>query len=254
MSKKKVFRVFLWIMGGFVAVISLVGFISVIVLFIKSVLFGFDKVKDSWSVLNSSFAIFSATGTLLAVIVALFKEGISSLLFSPDFKAEVAQPTLCVQKSQNNNSLIEKYYTRIRVYNSGTLDAKNCRIDITSIEYDKNRKANKKKKINPSSQAPLSLNNNLISKGDYIEIPVFEVSNPSAAATPGTIPRLEKATIQFSGLELSEENSYCGLYIVRYRLSCDSGFSESFEMRVDWAGEWSDDLNEMADKFEVSIE
>ena len=250
---KKVFRVFLWFFGGFVAIVSLAGFISVIVLFIKSVSCGFDSVKDSWSVLNSSFAIFSATGTLLAVIVALFKEGISSLLFSPDFKIEVAQPTICVQKSQNNNSLIEKYFTKIRVYNSGTLDAKNCRIDITSIEYDKNRKANKKKKINPSSQIPLSLNNNLISKGDYIEIPVFEVCNPSAAATPGDHQGIEKATIHFSGLELSKENSYCGLYIVRYRLSCDSGFSESFEISVDWAGEWSDDLDEMADKFEVSI-
>ena len=148
--------------------------------------------------------------------------------------------------------MIEKYSFSGRVSNKGTIDAMDCKVEIVSVEYNKNRKLNKLKRIKPINQTIIQLSNSTIAKGDFSEFVMFEVDNPTAIATP-TNSGIDAARISFSGIELKKEDTLMGIYVIRYRISYEHGVSETYKATIDWAGEWSDDHEEMVDKFECKI-
>lgn len=81
---------------------------------------------------------------------------------------------------------------------------------------------------------------------------LFEVNNPNAESNPSS-QDIQTAMIRFNGIELQPKHASMGQYKLSYRLSCDGGIYKTFDVEIDWAGERSDDISEMIEKFEIKI-
>ncbi len=238
--------------GYLVVGVAILGIIATIVLVIFTI-FSDKDLSVYWGLLKDSFSILGPIGTLLAVIVALNKEELNRVLYAPEF---VFSPTTITPKavlSPNDPKTIQKYAQYIKVENIGVGDAQGCHIDLVSLKYDKNRHS-KYKVISPVEQQSVfcGLSDSIITKTQPYEFLLFEVDNPGAESNPGN-QGVQPAAIRFNGFTLALKHSSMGQYQLQYRLSTKDGISHTFIVEVDWAGEWSDDQEDMVEKFVTKV-
>lgn len=251
--KKKVLKNALIAIGWIGALLFALGITSIIVLVVLSATNGFDSVNCWWMVLYYSFAVIGAIGTFLAVYVALNKEQLTRLLYSPEFHFDKAtgNPQPIYSK---NNQIIEKYSQYLTISNKSDAEAVDCVIEVVQVLCDKNHKQ-KFKVIPILGQNPVKLNreqDGLISKQAPIDFLLFEVNNPNADTQP-EVTASSPASIQFSGFSIDSSYLSMGRYRIEYRLRCKDGYTTHFKVEVDWIGEWTEDKNEMLEKFETKI-
>ena len=250
---KKALKIALIAIGWIGGIFFFLGVVSIIILIIVSITNGFDTVNNWWQVLYYSFAVIGSIGTFLAVYVALNKEKLSRILYSPELHFEKAtgfpQPVF-----YKNSQIVEKYVQSLTISNKGEAVATDCEIDVVRVSCDKSHKQ-KFKEIPISGPCVILLNDfgkGIISKRSSVELPLFEVNNPNADSQPGDISAIP-ASIQFSGFTIGPSFSSMGRYRIEYRLRCKDGFMSEFAIEVDWIGEWSDDKDEMVEKFETKV-
>ena len=248
--KRKQQRIIIKLFGWIGVVFALSGFVSVIILLVYTFLKGIDEMASYWQIATNSFIIVGAIGTLLAVIVALEKEVFTKILHSPDFSVSATTVTPQSIMSPNNSLLKQKYSQHLTIVNEGESDAFDCKVDLVSIYFDKNKKG-KFKPINPIAQTtqPCGNTQNIISKKSSCEFVLFEVDNPGADSNPEDHHDVQTASIRFNGITLQPKHASMGQYKIEYRVSCSEGISKNFIVEVNWEGEWSDDKEEMVEKF-----
>ena len=237
---------------------AVIAVFVVVLLVVNTYLHGYEECSDYWQEAYYSFAILGAAGTMLAVIVALKKESLKRLLYSPDFKVELASTYVKPHYSPNNTGTIEKYSMSLLLKNDGTTSAKNCKVEILSVQYNKNRTGKKFNQLalQLGSAKAIELQNDMLPRDTQTEMLLFEVLNPTAIAKPQSSNSANKkdAQIDFCGFMLDYSDSLRGKYKLLLRLSCNENDSFDFNIEVDWAGGWTDDIEEIKDKINTIVE
>ena len=253
--KRKHLRLLIKVLGGILLLFGLLGFLSVVLLIALSFREGYDAFQDYWNMAYYTFAIMGSIGTVLAVIVALEKETFNQILYSPEFEVSSSSRSPKVTMSSTDTKVVQKYSQYLRITNIGAADAKGCKIELVRLSFDKN-KHHKFKEISPLEQSAMTCGSGdgLITKQNPYEFLLFEVVNPGVESNPNPNNQdVRTASIVFNGITLLPRHASMGQYILEYRLSCEGDVSKSFTVEVDWGGEWSDDVDEMIDKFETRV-
>lgn len=84
------------------------------------------------------------------------------------------------------------------------------------------------------------------------KIRLFEVINPNSIGTPGENSS-EKPRILFNGLELKNNQSEKGYWIIEYYISCRNGKVSKFSLNVEWNGEFKSRTTDMEEVLNVEI-
>lgn len=128
--KRKLLRCLIKIGSIITVIFVFTGFISVILLVCFSIRNGASEMSELWIIIEKSFIILGAIGTLLAVIVALEKEEFNRILYSPDFVVSSTSIAPSRILNPNNPKLVQKYVQSVRIENVGPVDAVGCQMEL----------------------------------------------------------------------------------------------------------------------------
>lgn len=195
---------------------------------------------------------FSACGTILAVVVALFLEEIRGLFKKVKFhiSLESKEALEDVADFQGTKKAI-RYHNSIHISNYGNINARNCELYLESASFSSNNVST----TLPVENAPIKWNkdNNSIYipfQGTKI-LSIFEFLAPQKQSTPGGKAVEISAKLKILGLMDVETKS--GKWELTYCLNSINSKPMKFKYIIEWNGEWEERQKEMSDNLTMKL-
>lgn len=202
--------------------------------------------------------------TLIATIVALFKEDLRKLWEYAALEIELKDPQNILSEildtessesdddNDSNNSLrAKRYELQIIVKNKGRLPAKNCEIYLESLQF-KNTSYTSYQEITVTGIALDWLGKNqksiLIHPSGKSHITVVELfSQESITDNLGNDSRKECFRIKFGNIE-SPAKYKTGKWIAIFSIYTENTKPTKYKIELEWNGKWEQRLTEMTSK------
>lgn len=199
-------------------------------------------------------SVIGTSVTLLAVIVALFKEDIRKLWDKADLSVNFRDGHVLNEILDNETSSsrlrAKKYETVLLIKNQGTLAAKSCEIYLERLQF--------KSTVYPTSQdipltgQPLSWHNNpnkaiLIPATGKATVPILEIISPESQSVPtdetGTIVPTPKIKIG----DTESPNIYSnGTWTAKFIVYSENATPIEHTIIITWNNRWEHRLAEMS--------
>lgn len=240
-----------------------------IVLFILLVLFFYNwgvfytsykkGIVDDEPFMRITVMIISSLITVLAMIVALFKEDIRGLFVRPklNLSKENNLKENTHQAGKNNIEAINYYY-KILVHNVGNIPAKEVEIYLNHLKYKKND-SQIFKEIEVDG-IPLLWQNSeskqiMIPRNSKKSLTLFDILPPSEVSTPDQVPSNMSNQPKFK----IGKNEYCvdgeiSEWIMSFSIYSDNAKPISIQLSIQWNGKWESRLTEMNEIFSTKEE
>lgn len=193
--------------------------------------------------------ILQVFGTLLAVIVALFKEDWVAYRFKPNIQLDKEH---CDLLGKNINGTNNRYAAKISLSNVGRGKANNLRVIIERIEY---RHSADRQNAQVISNEPYDL---LLDNGseqfclptdDEILVEWLSIlQTPTPKPLGGKTPPSPPLNLMI-GKESIPPSHYDGVLDVTIKIKCDELKPQSHVVRIEWDGTWSGDKEAMQEVF-----
>ncbi|RGX12135.1 hypothetical protein [Bacteroides ovatus] len=208
---------------------------------------------DPWLISYYLFQIIGAIGTMMAVVVALSKEAIMKWLYSPSLEISLVDNGVTENIPDTQKVPVATSFECLAcIDNKGSLAALGCRVYVSDIKHGKNKANVKSIKNLKSKQLQWTSSGVDVPIGIPSKIRLFEVINPNSIGTPGENSS-EKPRILFNGLELKNNQSEKGYWIIEYYISCRNGKVSKFSLNVEWNGEFKSRTTDMEEVLNVEI-
>lgn len=205
-------------------------------------------------------AIVSAFMTLLAVIVALFKDDFRELWKRP--KIEFCEPTQMTiedtsssENSETENDTIkaQRYLSRIEVYNRGNLPALNSEIYLEKLEFTP-IDSTIAQAIESSSSAlewnGYESNSIAIPPGGKKLIEIVKITAPVKLTTPDSDDPKEPSKLIIGNITNKKEHAK-GKWTATFTLYAQNIKPISFEIEIEWNGVWKNRLTEFNQIYKI---
>lgn len=196
---------------------------------------------------------FSALGTILAVVVALFLEEIRGLFKKVDFQIslESSEALEDVEDFQGTKKAI-KYHNSIHINNEGNINARNCELYLENASFSSNgcsttlhveNEPIKWNKDNDSVYIPF--------QGSKI-LSIFEFLAPQKQSTPDGQVDILPAKLKILGL--ANIDTKAGKWELTYCLNSINSKPTKFRYIIEWNGEWEERQKEMSNNLTMNLE
>ena len=239
----------------------IVGFVFGVTFVILCYCFSGIKIKksdsyDAWLLAYYFFAIIGSIGTILAVVVALFKESIMKWLYKPRLIVTPVDNGL-MEILDENTRVPEavSYQCHVSIENIGSLVAMGCRVFISDIKYSKTANKRDCKTIKNAKNKQLYWISNEVDLpvGIANKIKLFDIVNPGSVGTPQS-DNLHPPIIKFNGCTLPVKQSQKGCWEIDYYISCKNGDVMKFYTIIEWNGEFKSRATDMSEILKIQIE
>lgn len=219
-------------------------------------------VYEKWTLLVTSISSF---GTILAVIVALFKEEIISLYKKANLAIGVEEELGFVEviqedTSESSNPSADRYELIIPIINKGKLPARGCEIELESFKI-KNSDSLKFVDYNLNKHCfewnDAQANSNIVIKSTSVrKFTIFTIKSPDAK-----LEVLDKAgdssKDSYPIIRVGSSNIKPSTPSSQYQLECcilsDNGKPNRFVITIKLTHQWRPRLTEMNQYVEVTI-
>jgi len=205
-----------------------------------------------------AISIVGAVATIIATMVALFKEDIKRIYekaslninFKDKDKLSEVLDLDSEGESSSSNLTAKKYEVRLLIVNSGRLAARGCQIYLERILFTA-QGSTLPKEYEPSGnplvwQGKSELAIVVPSKG-RASVTVFEILSPQSttvASDSSVQPTTLNPQIKISGAEFSSP-VFHGLYEFFYSIYSENSGPVEFAMKIRWDGKWHQRMPEM---------
>lgn len=200
-----------------------------------------DAPVDKGVNLGNLIALFGAFFTLLAVIVALFKDEIVSNFKSVDVNEELLSDSVEEYLNEDQGGgdpTVAKFYNQVIFKNNGNVNALDCELTVESISF---------KGVNDLHSMPVSVAKRKVLLGGqertYIpkdggkrETDLFEIM--SSEDPDGN----KKTQVLVANNSVSAK---AGTWIVEYCITMSNASVKHSKFEISWNGEWHDHKNNM---------
>lgn len=237
-------------------VVFILGIVFLLILLCSTSEYEYHQTTDPWLTAYYCFSIFGSIGTLMAVIIALFKDPILKFIYSPEFKCELIDDGITEVKANSTDITPDAYECSIRITNNGSIAALGCKLFLNNIKFNKNSKKNNIKYISIGGSKQLTwASSNVdipINIPNYIVL--FTIQNPNKLGTPQDNQKTIRPRININGCSLDDSQSHQGYYVADYYLSCNNGNSSNFQLTINWDGTWQDSKDNIKDCLDIKFE
>ena len=218
-----------------------------------------SSIKEDEAFMRITIMVLSSLVTVLAMIVALFKEDIRGIFIKPklDLNKENKLNDVTQRTGQNNVEAMSYHYTTF-VHNTGNIPAKEVEVYLTSLKHKKNSEQNYKE-IEIDS-IPLTWKNSeskqiMIPRNSRKSLILFQILPPSDVSTPDQPPpnasnqsQIQIGTNKYSvDVENAEWNVLFSIY-------ADNAKPINIRLTISWNGKWESRLTEMNTQISVKEE
>ncbi len=197
-----------------------------------------------------------AITSVLAILVALFKESILRRLNHPVMDVQLLEEGIVenIDREQQNPKT-DSYECLIEINNIGNITAEAVDVVVEEVRYSKKDKTDLKQLRGVTGSKKLMWDSSseellpLIPK----EVKLFTIVSPDNFGTPAKTDK-EELRIKFNGIDLHLRQSQKGYWKVKYYIKHKNGKSVHFSLFVDWDGSWKNRKTEMKDVLKVRLE
>ena len=215
-------------------------------------------IADDEPFLRITVMVLSSLITVLAMIVALFKEDIRGFFIRP--KLNVSHGNKLKESTQKVNTSIEAidYFYKIHVQNIGNIPAKEVEIYLNSLTCKKSASQNHEE-IEVDGVPLMWLNSDskqiMIPRNSKKSLTLFQIFPPSEVSTPDQLPSnlSNKPKIKIG------KNEYCAdddlsEWVMSFAIYSDNAKPLNIELSIKWNGKWESRLTEMNQNFSIKEE
>lgn len=208
--------------------------------------------------INVFINIVVAIASFLAVIVALFKESILSLLNHPNLAIQLLDDGIIenIDREQQYPKT-ESYVCLLEINNKGNKVAEGTEIVVEEVQYSKRSKNDLQPIRGYRGKKKLFWDSVAVELPTFIpkEIELFNIVCPNNYGTPDvpTTDNIEKLRIKFNGLDLNLNQTEKGFWQIKYYIRYKGGKSVRFSLLVEWDGTWKSRKMEMKDVLKVKL-
>lgn len=204
--------------------------------------------------------LLTASTSLLASVIALFKESINSLFFKPKLHFKEADKNKFSIKNEHPSSEDDvkttSYIYKLNVMNEGKAICKNTSLFLESILYKSNTDV-KFSELLLQNLDSIKLNNkDSISITPYnrpISFELISIKNPSSSSE--TKGNDENKIIFKVGNNFISNNNFGGDYIINLTCYSESCKPKKIAIKLQWNGKWDDSFDEfLKHNVEVKLE
>lgn len=219
-------------------------------------------IKENEPLMRITVMIFSSVVTVLAMVVALFKEDIRGFFVRP--KLSVGKDNKLNEEKQkvDGQNTIEAlyYYYKVFISNMGNIPAKEVEVHLTSLRYKKGSEQSHREieidvvpllwKTSDSDSGQI-----IIPRNSKKSLTLFKLLPPSQTSTPDQpLPSTPNSTrIQIG------KNEYCvdkepGEWFIVFSIYSDNAKPLDIEITISWNGKWEPRLSEMSTHLQLQEE
>nr|WP_314370514.1 hypothetical protein [uncultured Acinetobacter sp.] len=218
-----------------------------------------SSIKEDEAFMRITIMVISSLVTVLAMIVALFKEDIRGLFIKPklDLSKDNKLNEVTQRLGQNNVEAMNYHYTTY-VQNTGNIPAKEVEVYLTSLKHKKNNEQSYKD-IEIDS-IPLTWKNSeskqiMIPRNSRKSLILFQVLPPSNVSTPDQPPpnASNQSQIQIGTNKYSVDVE-TGEWDVVFSIYADNAKPINIHLTINWNGTWESRLTEMNTHLSVKEE
>lgn len=218
-----------------------------------------SSIKEDEAFMRITIMIISSLVTVLAMIVALFKEDIRGLFIKPklDLNKENKLNEVTQRTGQNNVEAMNYHYTTF-VQNTGNIPAKEVEVYLTSLKHKKNSEQHYKD-IEIDS-IPLTWKNSeskqiMIPRNSRKSLILFQILPPSDVSTPDQPPpnASNQSQIQIGTNKYSVDIENAD-WDVLFSIYADNAKPINIRLTISWNGKWESRLTEMNTHLSVKEE
>lgn len=200
-----------------------------------------------------------ATGTVAAVVVALFSENIKGYFRKPKLSIDLHNKELIEEfdNSDGKNIKAKRYHNSIDIFNQGNTNAENCEICIESISFW-GLGMNESSELLQNEQE-LNWSGNEHRNKTYIPVQgkksflIYEIFPPEQQGTPNGNTESIPPKLLIGGYKIPSE--YCGgKWDVIICLYTPTLKPHKFKVTIEWDGSWENRQMEMRRKVTNKIE
>ena len=193
--------------------------------------------------------VLEVVGTLLAVVVALFKEDWVAYRFKPSLHLDKEH---CDIQAKGANDHIDKYDAILVLSNIGRAKANNVKVSIDRIEY---RVSAERENIQTICAEPYDLiiyggsNQVCIPTDDELRVDclsILQAPNPNEAQ--GKVPPVPPLNLMIGQKNISCKY-YDGIIDVIIKIKCDELKPQKHVLRIEWNGTWQNSKETMQEVF-----
>lgn len=203
--------------------------------------------------------ILVAITSVLAIVVALFKESILKVLNHPQLEVQLLEDGIVenIDREQQNPKT-ESYQCLLEVNNKGNIVAESTEIVVEEVKFSKRSFTELQSLRGLRGKKKLYWNPSNVDLPPYIpkEIELFNIACPNNYGTPNvpSSESIDKLKIKFNGLDLKLRESKKGFWQIKYYINFKNGSSVRFILKVEWDGTWKNRKTEMKDVLKVNLE
>lgn len=203
---------------------------------------------SSWS----SFAdwllrVIETFATVLAVIIALFKDDLLFLFKHPDLKTDIDKSTFQSEEIlEGKNRVATSYYKSIKVENTGNATAEKCQVIVDSITYKSSDKLKETELVNIPKNVPWQNSGNPtedISITCNRSFYLFQILPAVKGGCTNDIPE-RPMSLLIGGMVIPNDHPG-GEYIVTIKIEAEKIKPIVFHYKIRWTGVWFNQKSEM---------
>ena len=217
----------------------------------------------------------SAIGTVLAVIVALFKEEIVRIYKRAELLIETADKLQFFEELENTTSVetnrsvpqvASKYALRVPVKNIGKIAARSCEIELEAVEIKENGSPNfVPYKLKESCLLWNDINSNAnvtIKSTGTKHFTLFEIVNPASNLQDGDSLSNENngvkqsinvpPTINIGNIAIIPKSTN-SIYLILFCINCENSKCVRLQLEIDLNHKWEPRYTEMEKNIKLSI-
>lgn len=193
--------------------------------------------------------VLEVIGTLLAVVVALFKEDWVAYRFKPSLHLDKEH---CDIQAKGANDHTDKYDAGLVLSNIGRAKANNVKVCIDRIEY---RISSERVNIQTICAESYDLiihggsNQVCIPTDDELRVDwmsILQAPNPNEAQ--GEVPPVPPLNLMI-GQKNIPSNYHNGVIDVFFKIKCDELKPQKYVLRIEWNGSWQNSKEAMQEVF-----
>ena len=182
--------------------------------------------------------ILQVVGTLLAVVVALFKEPLQRWLVRPNLNMELSSMHEQLVKD-GDNDIANAYSGKIKVSNVGSNKANNVIVSIEKIVYRKSENSQTPQILLDQSSVIKAFNGKDIAclpTDDEVFFPWLNILKAQSQDVEGAVQAIPMK-LMIGSKEIGGA-CFSGLLDVTFKLKCDELKPQYKTLRMEWNGEW----------------
>ncbi|WP_165042610.1 hypothetical protein [Dysgonomonas sp. ZJ709] len=201
--------------------------------------------------------LLGATGTITAVIVALFLDDIKSLFKKVKFQVQLINEEISeeIGKGQGSTKKAVRYFHSIEIINNGNINADNCQLYLENLTFKNDSLKHPIKlltKNSPIKWEQVDKDEVYIPRSGKKIMEIFYISPPQITGTPEQSGDPIPAKLSLIGADI--EHEYLGgKWIADLCIYSSNCQPFKFKVEIDWNGEWHDRQKEMNNMIKVNI-